>query len=180
MNVLGTVTRPWLAYGLGVLALVLGAATVLLRVELSVAQAAQAKAEKATEAALRQAAEARETQQRVSRETMQAYRQLEAAFNETIREAIRVQTAERASNARFAALRAERDELRNVIDAYAASGGGAPSDDSLAACRERAAALGVLLVEGVQVQVGLADAAEGHATDVRALRSSWPVAAKAP
>jgi cytochrome c556 len=69
-------------------------------------------------------------------------------------------------------LRAERDGMRDDIADYVAGCAG----DSLAACSERAAALGELLDRALQADARSAGAAEEHARDVRALLSAWPVA----
>lgn len=67
-----------------------------------------------------------------------------------------------------AAFRADADGLRGKL-ADALSGRGA-TEDSLAACQQRAAAAGNLLADGLQVQADLAGAAESLAADVRAVR----------
>ena len=60
------------------------------------------------------------------------------------------------------ALRVDRDGLRDSIAAYAGQAD--------AACGERAAELGRLLVDGLRVQDELAQAAEDRLADARALR----------
>lgn len=153
----------------------LGAVIGVQRVQIAEARAAVDRASLKAEQALRQFAEYRETQQRVSRETMQAYRDLEATLTNVLKEAQRVQAEEKALNDRYVALRGEHDRLRDELAAYAAGGGGDTPEAALAACRDRAATLGALLVDGVQLQIDLAAAASNHAADVRALRSAWPV-----
>lgn len=68
--------------------------------------------------------------------------------------------------------RTERDGLRDQIGAFA--GGGGVSEDTLSAARDRAATLGRLLDESLQLQEELAGDAEALASEVRALRQSWP------
>ena len=83
---------------------------------------------------------------------------------------------ERATSTRIAAdlrrTRTERDGLRDQIGAFA--GGGGVSEDTISAARDRAATLGRLLDESLQLQEELAGDAEALASEVRALRQSWP------
>lgn len=74
---------------------------------------------------------------------------------------------------RLAAVDADRGRLRDALAAYAA-GGVSPADDSAAACRERAAALGDVLGEMVRGYAQCTAAAEDHAAGVRALQVAWP------
>ena len=98
------------------------------------------------------------------------YRALETNMATKLKESADVRARERRDHeSRAAAWTAERAGLRGAI-AAAASPGGGPGGDSLAACRERAATLGDLLAEGVQLQAELAAAAEDHAADVRSLQ----------
>lgn len=181
MSIITTaVTRPWGLYGALALSAAMGAGLVWQTLQLASANVARAQAEKETEAAKRGRVEDAVKHERVSRETMQAYRELESALTATIRKAEHAQAVEKAESERVAAgLRAERDRLRDDIAAFAA-GGRSPTEDTLAACRERAAALGALLEDGLQVQIDLAAAASTHAADVRALRASWPTSGEAP
>lgn len=130
-------------------------------VRLARAQAALARAE----AGHAQAVAAAEL---AARRQAEAYRFLEG---ELVRERERIdreRTQERrAQEARAAALRADRDGLRGDIADYAA--GRAAAEDSLAACRERAATLGQLVEQGLRVQDELAAGAESAGADVRAL-----------
>ena len=79
---------------------------------------------------------------------------------------------------RLAAERAAAGQLRDQLAAYAA-GGLQAGDDSLAACRERASALGES-VAGVLLPAlaRCAGKAEDLATDARQLLGAWPVADK--
>lgn len=83
---------------------------------------------------------------------------------------------ERATSTRIAAdlrlTRTERDGLRDQIGAFA--GGSGVSEDTISAARDRAATLGRLLDESLQLQEELAGDAEALAADVRALRQAWP------
>lgn len=89
-----------------------------------------------------------------------------------VQEAQRARETEIAASGRTAdRLRVERDGLRLEIAAYAS---GRP-DDSAAAGRDRAAALGVLLDDALRVAAACTDGAEQHATDVRTLLRGWPV-----
>lgn len=82
----------------------------------------------------------------------------------------------RALHARtVVALRADADQLRGAVAAFAAGGG---AEDSLASCRGRADALGVLVSDGLRVQDQLAAGAEACGTDLRAVLAAWPVNAK--
>lgn len=70
-------------------------------------------------------------------------------------------------------LRRTADELRNAAARYAA-GGGQPADDSVDACRARAATLAELFAEADAAAGELAAAADAHAGEVRLLRDAWP------
>lgn len=75
-----------------------------------------------------------------------------------------------ARDARIAALTRAADGLRDAAEKRA---GGGP-DDSLTACRADAAALRDVL-NGVDSEAGrLAEAADRHASEVRALLEAWP------
>lgn len=95
-------------------------------------------------------------------------RALEQALAQATQEAAnaRAATQVQVANTR-AAFRADADGLRGKL-ADSLSGRGA-TEDSLAACQQRAAAAGNLLADGLQVQADLAGAAESHAADVRAV-----------
>ena len=101
------------------------------------------------------------------------------ALNEKMRlarqGAERAQELERAaSRATLAAVNADRAGLRQQL-AAAASGGVEASNDTVAACRERAAALGNVLDSALQAHAVCTAEAEDLASGVRALRSAWPV-----
>lgn len=86
-----------------------------------------------------------------------------------------VQERERAANrAALAAVAADRDRLREQL-ATAAAGSVAAADDSVAACRDRAQALGRVLGDALRAHAECTAAAEDLAAGVRALRAAWPM-----
>ncbi len=96
-------------------------------------------------------------------------RALEQALAQATQEAINARAATQVQVASTrAAFVADAGRLRSTL-ADALSGRGA-TEDSLAACQQRAAAAGNLLGEGLQVQADLAGDAESLAADVRAVR----------
>jgi hypothetical protein len=107
-----------------------------------------------------------------------------AAANETVRlqsaslqatkeRAERDLQSEKARNERrLADARATSDLVRDTIAEFAR--GQQSGDDTAASISERAAELGRLLGESVQLQTELAGAAEDHAASVRALLNAWP------
>jgi hypothetical protein len=106
-------------------------------------------------------------------EQLDKYRELEQRMEKTKQEALNVALKERAASARVAAdLRADADRLRGDLAAFAGAGGAA--DDSLAACRDRAAALGLLVADGLRVQERIAEGAEACGSDLRAVLAAWP------
>lgn len=102
------------------------------------------------------------------------FRETERQWIEAKQEAEDVKAKERARGERIAAgLRTELAGVRVALDEFAA-GSGSATEDSLAACHQRAAALGRFVADGVRVQETLADRAETAAADVRSLRAAWP------
>jgi uncharacterized iron-regulated membrane protein len=96
------------------------------------------------------------------------------ALQAAIEDAQHAAAQDRARLVRAAAAdRAERDRLRDDIAAYAA-GGGLATDDTLAACRARAAELGRAVEDGLRVQEDMAQAFGDLAVDYRTLYLSWP------
>lgn len=86
----------------------------------------------------------------------------------------RARQIERNTNQkRLDAERAVADGLRQQLAGYAA-GGGAAGDDTLAACRERAASLGLVLGDALRAHAQCTAAAEDLAGDVRAVLGGWP------
>jgi hypothetical protein len=114
-----------------------------------------------------------------------AYRRLEQALNTRIQEAQDALLKERAASTQVVAAlnraRTERNGLRDQINAYAA-GSGRAGEDSVAACRDRAQALGSLLDEALRVGEESAGDGEQCEAGVRALLKAWPsaTAASAP
>jgi predicted lipid-binding transport protein (Tim44 family) len=86
----------------------------------------------------------------------------------------RDQERERAAvRATLAAVNADRGELRDQL-AAAARGGVEAGSDTVAACRDRAAAFGDVLDQALQAHAVCTAEAEELASGVRALRSAWP------
>lgn len=79
-----------------------------------------------------------------------------------------------ATRAALAAVAADRDRLRQQL-AAAATGGVQAADDSVAACRDRAEALGGVLADALRAHAECTAEAEDLAAGVRALRAAWPV-----
>lgn len=104
------------------------------------------------------------------------YRAKETAWSNALQEAFRALETERQRAARFAAdLRAARldaDSLRGDIARFASGGG--PADDSLAACRDRAEALGLLAGEALRSSEACAADGEAESAKLRAVLSAWP------
>ena len=99
-------------------------------------------------------------------------RQIGEQHQQRVNDAQQARETELARSRRAAdRLRTERDGLRLDIASYAAG----PSDDTPAACGQRAATLGALLDDALRTAAACAEGAEQHATDVRALRDGWPV-----
>jgi hypothetical protein len=102
------------------------------------------------------------------------YRALEAQMQAIKEQAQHEYDAAQTRNATaLAAARAGADKLRNQLAAYAA-GSGEASSDSVAACGQRAAALGQLLAEALRLDAERAADAEDSADAVRALLAAWP------
>lgn len=86
----------------------------------------------------------------------------------------RAQEIERAaSRDALAAVNADRGRLREQLAAVA-SGGVQAADDTVGACRERAAALGDVLDSALHAHAVCTGEAEDLAAGVRALREAWP------
>lgn len=90
----------------------------------------------------------------------------------------RERETERAANAaRVAAVAADRDRVRDEL-ARAAAGGVEAADDSTAACRDRAAAIGRVLGAALQASAQCATDAEDLAAELRRVRAAWPRASE--
>lgn len=160
----------WLA-GIGLLVLAFGlqqSVIVKLRVEIARAEAKVAVAEAQVAKVEKARADEKAAAEKVVRETTEAYRVREQQLQGE-RDAIEAKRLqEREANARRAAAdRRAAAGLRNEIDAYAR--GRDAAEDTLAACRDRAATLGNLLDDGLRVQDELAEGAESHAADLRSM-----------
>ena len=102
----------------------------------------------------------------------EAARKVEEGLRKQVQEAQNAREAERVRNNRIASgLRNERDRMRDELSKYAS---GTPTD-SCDAIRERATTLGELLGSALSANQGCTEAAESLASDVRVLRSAWPV-----
>lgn len=102
------------------------------------------------------------------------YRLLEAAMTHKLQEAQDAGRKDHERMARAAAAdRAELGRMRDQLDAYAA-GGGPAADDSLEACRARAAILVQAVEAGLRVQDAMARAYGDLAADYRTLFAGWP------
>jgi hypothetical protein len=91
-----------------------------------------------------------------------------------------IKTANQATaniRAAFAAVRDERDGLRNALVNSIATGGVEASADSVQACRDRAETAGGLLVKALRVSQDCAGDAEDLATGVRGLSAAWDAVA---
>ena len=73
----------------------------------------------------------------------------------------------------LAAARADSGKLRNQLAAFAA-GSSSAAPDTVAACDQRAAALGGLLAAALQSDAERTAAAEGNGDAVRTLLAAWP------
>lgn len=117
----------------------------------------------------------RASQERAAAAARAANRALETELAAQQQKAQHDRETERAAARRAAAdLRADRDRLRDAIDAYAA-GGGLAAQDTGPACRERAAQLGRALDEALHAHGECTAQAVDLATDVRSLLAAWPV-----
>lgn len=76
-----------------------------------------------------------------------------------------------------AAARADAERVRDEFAAYAA-GRGTAADDTVEACRARAAELGRAVADGVRVQERMAEAFGDLASDYRKMYVSWPASNK--
>lgn len=95
------------------------------------------------------------------------------------READHAQERERAATrTALAAAYADAGRLRDQL-AAAAAGGVTEAEDTVTACRGRAAAFGRVLDEALRAHAQCSADAEDLAAGVRALRAAWPVEAAA-
>lgn len=109
-----------------------------------------------------------------------AYRAVEQAYMLNNEAASAAREKDRESNQRVVAdLRRQLAGVRGQLAAFATAGRPA-AEDSLAACRDRASALGDVLAEALRVESELAADAEDRAADARALLEAWPRNAVTP
>jgi septal ring factor EnvC (AmiA/AmiB activator) len=105
---------------------------------------------------------------------LEEYRSKEAAWSAEKEKAnAEYQRNLQAERARAAALARDNQQLRQLAEAYA-RGPAAPADDSVAACRQRAAALGELFAEADREAGDMAQSADRHADEVRLCLAAWP------
>lgn len=102
------------------------------------------------------------------------YRTQESAWAKQLQEAQDASRKDREYLARIvAADRVERDSMRNQLTAYA-SGSRSAADDSVTACRSRAAILGQAVEDGLRVQSEMATAYGDLAIDYGTMFNGWP------
>lgn len=149
-----------------VLALLAGIGVQTVRLSHSETELAVEKADRAED--VRRATQAALVQS-------ESYRTLEQQLTKTKEDAEHVRIKDQAASAAVAAgLRAERDGVRRDLAAYAAGGGGAAAVDTVAACRDRAAALGDALAGSLRTEEDLTDQLERRDSDTRSLLDAWP------
>lgn len=87
-----------------------------------------------------------------------------------------VQAAQNEGTRRLAALRADATRARDAVDGLrdATSAVLKHADTSLQACTVSAAALGAVFGQCSAAYQGLAEAADGHASDAMMLDQAWP------
>jgi hypothetical protein len=146
---------PYLIAGLLVL---LGIQTLRLAAEAQAHADTRAERDRINAAATRAALDASEGMRRFEKAQAEKAEEQRRA-HETEKLALR-RTADR--------LRRDLDGVRNAFTAYAAGGGGS-AEATAASGEDRARALGDVLEDGVQLVGALAEAAERHAQEARAL-----------
>lgn len=111
-----------------------------------------------------------------ARDAEHTFRQLEQALTARIQEAQNALTVERAASHKVVVAlnraRTERDGLRDQITDFARRGD--PAADTVAACRDRAQALGALLDEALRVGEESAGDGESCEAGLRAMLKAWP------
>lgn len=106
---------------------------------------------------------------RAALDASQAYRRLEQSQAEKAQELRHAHEDEKAALRRTAErLRRDLDGVRDALQSYAAGGGGTP-EAAAPSGEDRARALGDVLGDGVRLAGALAEAAERHAAEARAL-----------
>lgn len=148
----------WLAVALAVALAWGGVQTLRLSAEVQAHAETKAERDRIDAAAARAALEASETLRRHQEQQARAAEEVRRAHEE-----------EKAALRRTAdSLRRDLDGVRNAFTTYAA-GGGPAGGASAPSGETRAGALGDVLGEGVRLVGELAEAAERHAADARAL-----------
>ena len=150
--------RLWLAAALVAALAWGGVQTLRLSAEVQAHAETRAERDRINAAAAMAALEASETLRRHQEQQARAAEEVRRAHDE-----------EKAALRRAAdSLRRDLDGVRNALTAYA-TGGGAAGGAAAPSGEARAGALGDVLGEGVQLVGELAEAAERHAADARAL-----------
>ncbi len=165
----------WYFVGAAGLALVSYGGTQTWRLHTAEAQAATAKAE--TTAVRGQWSSQVSAAASAAFAASEKYRALEAQMNLKVQESEHARQVDQDASARAAAaFAAERAGLRNQLAAYAAgpASGGGLTLDTLGACHQRAAALGVGLASALQSEEDLTDELERSRADTRSLLRAWP------
>lgn len=104
-------------------------------------------------------------------EDSEAARAKEEVWQIRLKESQREREKADQNNRRIAnGLRAESKRLRNDLAAYASG----TSEDTIAAVRERAIALGIALEEALRTSAICAEDAESLNADLRAVLNAWP------
>lgn len=116
----------------------------------------------------------REVMERAAAQAEDENRRLEQALAARTQEAQRARENERAATARAAADLRAHERMRDAeLAAYAAGGGGA-ADDSIPACRGRAAELASTVGEALSAHAECTSTAANLAADLRAVLAAWP------
>lgn len=170
------VAGPWRLWAELALAGVLVSATGAQTWRLHTSQADAATAKAATALVAQKWAEQVAAGTRAAFEASEKNRALEAQFTRQAQEAKDARDHDLQANARVVAgLATQRDELRNKLTAFArgGSGGGGLTDDTVAAARARAEALGDVLAEALRAEEDATADAEDAAADARSLYDGW-------
>lgn len=150
--------RLWLAVALTAALAWGGIQTLRLSAEVQAHAETRAERDRINAAAARAALEASETLRRHQEQQARAAEEVRRAHEE-----------EKAALRRTAdSLRRDLDGVRDALQSYAAGGGGTP-EAAAPSGEDRARALGDVLGDGVRLVGELAEAAERHAAEARAL-----------
>lgn len=180
LGLAGNIAGPWRLYAELAVVAALGAAvgTQTWRLHSSEAAEAGAKAETSTVRAewATQAAEGAKAGLKAS----EANRLITVELQRTKEEADHARQVERKAAATAAAgFAAERGRMRNQLAAYALgpAGGSSAPVDTVAACHQRAAALGDGLASTLRAEEDAVGDLELSRADTRALLDAWPTVA---